>query len=252
MTGGAPQLERPHHHLPHELPHLPDPAHAFGLDAQEAPTLLGQKLLDSIGGKRGVIDGALPTIVFATGNVAAGLTVGLIAAGALGVVLTVLRLARREPVRQAVSGLFGLGIACAWALHAHKATAFYLPGIIVTAGYAVAFIGSILLRRPLVGVVAGLCSRDYVGWRENRRLRRAMIAATAMWGVFYAASFGVRFALYETSHATSLAALRLALGYPATLGLIGLSVLIAKSGARRQAEGTTAAATAGALNNAAS
>lgn len=265
MTRSARQLEPLHLHPPHSgtkhrdrdtdhrdtdhrdthrldvlhptLPHLPDPAEAFGLDPHTAPTLLGQRLLGSIGGKRGVVDGALPTIVFATGNVAGGLTVGLVAAAAVGLVLAVVRLVRREPVRQAVSGLLGLGIACAWALHAHKATAFYLPGILITAGYAVVLIGSILLRRPLVGVVAGLCSRDYVGWREHAALRRAMVAATTMWGLFYAASFGVRFALYQTGHATSLAALRLALGYPSTLGLIGLSVLFARAGTARRLSG---------------
>ncbi len=172
--------------------------------------------------------------MFAAINVVAGLMPAVYAAGAVAVAITVLRLARRQPVKQALSGLLGLAIACAWAIHAHKATAFYLPGILLNASYGTAFAASLLVRRPLVGVAFGLVSHDFLGWRGRPLLRRALTGATLMWAVFYLVSAVVKFGLYESGHATSLAVLRLALGTPAVLALVAASYWISKAGLRAE------------------
>lgn len=209
-----------------------------------APTELGQALLDGFGGRRGMIDSALPTVVFAIVNVATGLRPAVTAAVVTGLAVAALRLARRQSVRQALSGLIGLAVAAVIALRTGHATGFYLPGILLAFAYAAVFVGSLLVRRPLVGVVLGLVSADYVGWRESRPLRRAVTIATAAWGGFYLLKGLVQGALYLSGHATGLAVLRLALGWPPLLLLVALTVALARAAVRvDKAEGETAAQT---------
>ena len=52
------------------------------------------------------------------------------------------------------SGLFAVGVAVAIAAATGQARDFYVPGILRNAALAVVLLGSVVLRRPLVGVVA--------------------------------------------------------------------------------------------------
>nr|MDT0664475.1 DUF3159 domain-containing protein [Micromonospora sp. DSM 115978] len=73
-------------------------------------------LNEAIGGPRGIIDSAIPTVAFVMVNAEAGLTAGIVVAIASAIALVILRLVRREPVQQAFSGLFAVGVAAfvAW------------------------------------------------------------------------------------------------------------------------------------------
>ena len=61
------------------------------------------------------------------------------------------RLAQRQPVRYAVNGLLGIGLGALIAWRTGEARDFYLPGIVVSYGYAAAMILSVVVRQPLVG-----------------------------------------------------------------------------------------------------
>ncbi len=182
-------------------------------------------LVESIGGWRGLVDSGLPVVVFVAVNAAAGLTAAIWAAVASGVLLLVLRLARRESVQQAVSGFLGVALAAYIASRTGEARGFFLLGIWASFGYAGLFAASVLARWPLVGVIWEYV--DGVGgqWRRDRALMRVYTWTTLVWvGVFLSRGLVQRF-LYEEDRTGWLAVARLAMGYPLTVGALAVTVI---------------------------
>lgn len=120
-------------------------------------------VLEQLGGWRGMVDATVPTIAFIVANGIAGLRTGIWAALVVALLIFGLRLARRESVQQAVSGLFAVGVAVAIAAFTGQARDFYVPGILRNAALTLVLLGSIALRRPLVGVVAEFLAPSHLG-----------------------------------------------------------------------------------------
>ena len=183
------------------------------------------RLMTALGGRRGVVDGGLPPLLFAVVNAVAGasstrsvaLGSAIAAAATAGLALVILRVTRREPLRQALGGLAGLAIAIAFALRSGEARGFFLPGIYVDAAYAVAFLGSALVGRPLIGFLYGLLSGRRGHWRQNASLRRALTWATVGWSLVCAVRASGQAYLYIDDQPALLAAGKLVLGWPLTL-----------------------------------
>lgn len=120
-------------------------------------------VLEQLGGWRGMVDATVPTIAFIVANGIGGLRAGIWAALGAAVLIFGLRLARRESVQQAVSGLFAVGIAVAIAAFTGQARDFYVPGILRNAALTLVLLGSVALRRPLVGVIAEFLAPSHLG-----------------------------------------------------------------------------------------
>jgi hypothetical protein len=120
-------------------------------------------VLDQLGGYRGMLDATVPTVAFIVANGIGGLRAGIWAALGAAVLIFGLRLVRRETVQQAVSGLFAVGVAVAIAAATGQARDFYVPGILRNAALAVVLLASVVLRRPLVGVVAEFLAPSHLG-----------------------------------------------------------------------------------------
>jgi hypothetical protein len=185
-----------------------------------------------IGGRRGIIDGALPPLVFVAANALSGLltdrSTSLIVAAsasvAVAAVLVLMRLVRREPLKQAAQGLAGLAVAVAFAVWSGEARDFFLPGMYVDAFYGLAFAVSVLVRRPLVGVIYGLLFQTGGTWRHDRRLRRIFTVATIGWSAVYGLRTGVQVLLYGADRPELLALGKLLLGWPLTVLVVGLTL----------------------------
>ena len=111
------------------------------------------QMLASIGGWSGSVIAAIPTVVFVIVNFFASLRTAVFAAVGAAVVLALYRLARRQSALQAVSGLVGVVIAAAIAGGTGQARNYFLIGIVTSFVYGAAFLISMLVRRPLVGLV---------------------------------------------------------------------------------------------------
>jgi hypothetical protein len=120
-------------------------------------------VLEQLGGWRGMIDASLPTVAFIAANGLGGLRVGVWAAGICAVLVFLLRLVRRESVQQAFSGLFAVAVAVFIAARTGEARDFFVVGILRNAGIAVVLLGSLLFRRPLVGVIAEFLAPSHLG-----------------------------------------------------------------------------------------
>jgi hypothetical protein len=143
-----------------------DGEHSSRVDAgppDGRPMFSRDEFLDQLGGWRGMFDASLPTVTFVVANGIGGLRTGIWAAVIAALAVLVLRLARRESTQQAVSGLFGVAIAVAIAAASGEARNFYAPGIIRNAVIGVVLLGSVLVRWPLVGVVAEFLSPSHIG-----------------------------------------------------------------------------------------
>jgi len=180
--------------------------------SQPPPTTLA----DAIGGPLGMAETALPAVAFVvtytvTGsntNASAGVAVGLALA------LTVARLVRRESPRHALSGLFGVALAAFIAAKSGKAENFFLPGLLLNAAYASAFLISIAVRWPLVGVVVTKLDGEDTGWREDRVRMRAFRRATLLIAGMFAARLVVQLPLYLAGAVVALGVARTAMGVP--------------------------------------
>lgn len=162
--------------------------------------------------------------------------------GALGAaaVVALVRLVRREPLRQAGMGLLGLAGAATLAAVTGDAKTYFLPGILLNAGWAVVTITSIAIGKPLLGYVIALIDRGYSHWREDSALRRAATIATAMWAAVFTIRAVVQGYLYVHGHVHWLAPARLGLGLPLWF-LAVAGTLFVLEGRRRDPEAEPAA-----------
>jgi hypothetical protein len=175
-----------------------------------------QTLLEQLGGFGGLIYSTLPVLVFVPVNTLFGLTAAIWAALGVATAILVWRLVRREPIQPAVSGFLGVGICALIAWRVGEAKGFFLFGIYTSLIYGAAFLISILVRRPLVGVVWGVLNGHGGDWRADPRVVRLYDLATVAWVLVFGARYLVQNHLYDTDNTGWLAAARIAMGWPLT------------------------------------
>ncbi|MFE3544782.1 DUF3159 domain-containing protein [Nocardia sp. NPDC059177] len=175
-----------------------------------------QTLLEQLGGFSGLIYSTLPVLVFVPVNTFGGLTAAIWAALGVAAAVLIWRLVRHDPVQPAISGFLGVGVCAFIAYRMGEAKGFFLFGIYTSLVYASVFLLSILLRRPLVGVIWGALNGHGSGWRTDARVRKLYSLATAVWVVVFGARYLVQSQLYDTDHTTWLAVARIAMGWPLT------------------------------------
>lgn len=190
-------------------------------DGAEAVTPPQPTILEQLGGIPGMIYSVVPVVVFVAVNSLTSLKPALIAAIGVAVAIAIWRLVRKEPLQPAVSGLFAVGIGALIAYRSGEARDFFLLGIWYSGLLAVVFLGSVLIRWPLAGVIWHGINGDGQGWRADRGLRRAYTFATLLWGFMFAVKFGAQHWLYDANQPGWLAVARIG-GYALTaLALLG-------------------------------
>src|SRR5258706_15707954 len=111
-----------------------------------------EQMAEQLGGVRGLIESSIPVTLFVVANFLGDhfewwpLRTSLIASVGVALLMAAFRLSRREPIRHALNGVFGVAIGAFIALRSGDARDFYLPGILLSAGYAVAMIASVAFR----------------------------------------------------------------------------------------------------------
>ena len=179
-------------------------------------------LAEAIGGPLGVAETSLPAVAFVVAYTASGSDTNTAAGVAVGLalLLTIARLARRESPQHALSGLLGVGFAAFIATRSGKAENFVLPGLLANAVYASAFLVSLAVRRPLVGIIVTKLDGEDDGWRDDPRRMRAFVRATWLWTGLFLLRLVVQLPLYLAGAVVALGIARTALGLPVfVLGL---------------------------------
>lgn len=170
----------------------------------------------AIGGWRGMIDSGVPTLVFVIAYVATGqnLAVSLWAAIGSGVLIAGWRLIRREPLGQVLAGFVGVGISAAFAKYTGKAENYFIPGFLQNLGYGLAFLISIVVRWPLLGIVIGYLTGDGTSWRQDPSLRRTYAAASWIWVGLFFGRLIVQVPLYLAGAVGALGVMKIVMGVP--------------------------------------
>ncbi|HEX8768150.1 MAG TPA: DUF3159 domain-containing protein [Jatrophihabitans sp.] len=196
-----------------------------------------QQILDSLGGWSGTIAAAIPLVVFVIVNAVTGLRTAVIAAVASAVLVAGYRVARRQPVQQALSGLFGVAIAAVIAARTGEARGFFVLGIVSAFGYAAIFALSLLVRRPLVGVLWEYLDPSPLPpglrWHKVRELRRAYDIATAAVLAMFLARAVVQLSLFEKNRTGLLAVAKLVMGLPLYLAVVAVVFWVVRRARRR-------------------
>lgn len=196
---------------------MTDPRHTTGTTDERAgaggrsPTLLEQ-----MGGIGGLVSSVIPVLVFVLVNPLVGLQPAIWGAFGAAIAIGLWRLARSEPLQPAVSGVFGVAIAAGIAYWTGEARGFFLYGIWYSLVAGIAFVISMVVRWPLVGVIWSGLNGSGFAWRRHRPARLLYDAATAVWAVFFFARFGVQQWLYSADETGWLGVARLLMGLPLT------------------------------------
>jgi hypothetical protein len=176
--------------------------------------------MDILRDPRALVDTGLGPVAFVTVNALTDLETAAAVAVGISVVIAVYRAVRREPITNALAGVLGTGLAVFIALYTGSASGFFVPRAFQNAGLAIAFWGSIVFKRPLVGFVVAPIYHFPPGWYRDPRVRRPFAEGTAA----FALVFTVRAVVYTifilADKEGALAGSVVVLGWPAFLGAL--------------------------------
>ncbi|MET0591023.1 MAG: DUF3159 domain-containing protein [Naasia sp.] len=201
----------------------------FG-QVSEGGAITGRGLLQAIGGVRGVLETLLPSLLFvllfsftSSLPLALGVSVGSAA------VFAVIRLLQRSPVTQALGGLLAALASAGLALFTGRAEDNFVLGLITNGAYGTAFLVSVVVGWPLVGLAVGYLFGEGTTWRRDRRKFRAMQWITLAWAVLFFARLAVQLPLYLAGEVELLGTLKLVMGLPLYAPLLVLSWFVARA-----------------------
>ena len=157
--------------------------------AQTVEQVVRKQLSDALGGVRGMLEAAVPTITFTVlflvvHDLRLAITVSL----SVAAVLLVVRVVQRSQVQFVLNALFGIGLGALFAWRAargggdqgEQALAYFLPGLLYNLGYAAVMVLTIAIRWPLVGFLVGSVTGDPTAWHQDRHVVRLCSRLTAL------------------------------------------------------------------------
>lgn len=213
-------------------------------DGDEKPLpSFSEQVADQLGGVRGMVESSVPVIAFVLVNIVWSLRPALLLAVLVGLGIAGFRLSRRQSVRHAVNGLFGIAIGAIIAWRTGAPQDYYVPGILLSLGYGIAMIVSVAARRPLVGWIWSLVAdKGAQRWFQDLGLRRTFNWLTLLWAATYLAKVVINVLVYfadtltDDQKATILGIMRITLGFPPYALLAALTVWAVRRYLRSQGE----------------
>lgn len=210
-------------------PEATDPADAAGqrppVNRDTVEAVVRAQLSKALGGKRGMVEAAVPTIAFtgtflSTRDVPLALATGVAAA----VVLLAVRLVQRSTPQFVLNSLLGIGVAALFALRSGRAEDAFLPGILLNAGYGAVMLLTVLVRWPLVGFLIGSVTGDPLGWRSDPGIVRLCSRLTWLLILPCLLRVVVQYPLYLSGEVFWLGFSKIALGWPLQVAALAAMV----------------------------
>ncbi|SED05304.1 Protein of unknown function [Nocardioides exalbidus] len=227
-----------------------------GTDTVEA--VVRQQLSKALGGRRGMAEAAVPTILFtATWLSMRDLQLALYVSIGAALVLLAIRLVQRSTVQFVLNALFGIGIgwyfvhrsAASGGSEQDQALAYFLPGLLYNGGYAVVLAFTCLIGWPLVGFMVGSITGDPTAWHSDKQVVRlcsrltwllvvpCLLRVAIQAPIWLAGSNG---GMDADTAVAALGVLKIVLGWPLQLAALGAMVwLLSRNRTPVAAEATT-------------
>jgi hypothetical protein len=205
------------------------------------------QLSKALGGRRGMLEAAVPTLAFTLIFVTTKrleLAIGVSVATA--VVLLVVRLVQRSTPQFVLNSLVGIGIGAYFAWRSargggdanEQALAYFLPGLVYNAGYATLMLFSTVVRWPLVGFMVGSVAGDPTEWHRDRQVVRLCRNLTWMLALPCVARVAVQLPIYLAGQAAddaspmvaALGVSKVVMGWPLQIAaLAGMAWLLSRN-----------------------
>lgn len=193
----------------------------------EKPT--AASLFSAIGGVRGVIESTAPGFIFLLVFTFTGeLFPSVVAPVIVALIVLFTRMIQRIPVLPAISGGIGIALSAGFALWTGRAEDNFVGGFIINSISMTVMLGSILIRRPLIGVITNLFASDNP-LRDSPLVRRTAYIATFAWVGFFALRLIVQVPLYFAGATSALAATKLLMGVPLYAAMLWVTWLMMRS-----------------------
>ena len=172
-------------------------------------------VINALGGKKGLIDSGLPSIVFLVAfNVKHDLKIAIWAALTLSILLGIIRLAKKDTIQHSISGILGVLICAYFANRSGNASDFYIPKLLTNLGYGSAYLIANLVGWPLLGIVLGPLLGENFEWRHNPERKKMYIRASWIWVAMFFTRIAVQYPIYRSGNVNLLGPVNLAMGYP--------------------------------------
>jgi hypothetical protein len=216
--------------------------------AETVESLVRRQLSAALGGRRGMIEAAVPTLTFTvTWLTTRELNVALVASVGVAMVELVARLVQRSTVKFCVNALVGIGLGWFFVHLAasrggsadDQALAYFLPGLIYNTVYTVVFSVTCVIRWPVVGFMIGSVTGDPTAWHDDRQVVRLCTRLTLLLMLPCAVRLVVQGPIWLAGHSGSLSAdtavatlgvLKVAMGWPLQLAaLAAMSWLLGRN-----------------------
>ncbi|WP_370771116.1 DUF3159 domain-containing protein [Actinomadura roseirufa] len=191
------------------------------------------QLTKALGGVRGMVEAAVPTIAF-TGTYVAAKDIRLAVGAGVGaaVVLLLVRIAQRSSPQFVLNSLVGIAIAAFFALRSGRAENAFLPGILLNAGYGAAMIFSIVVRWPIVGFIIGSVTGDPTAWRSDPGIVRLCSRLTWLLVLPCAVRVAVQYPIYlaDGDQSGLLGPAKIVMGWPLQVAALAAMVWLLTRG----------------------
>ncbi|MBQ1073332.1 DUF3159 domain-containing protein [Micromonospora sp. C31] len=195
-----------------------------------APADRPETLADLLGGRRGAVDASLPPVAFALGWLLGGQSLwgGVGAAVLTGAALAGWRLHRGDRPRSVLIGLLAVCVAALVALRTGRAEDFFLVQLLSNAASTLAWVVSVVVRWPLLGVVVGAVLGQRTRWRRDPALLRGYGRGSWVWVASYLLRVAVFLPLWLGGQVVALTVARVALSWPLVAAVLAVSWVVVR------------------------
>ncbi len=195
------------------------------------PTASDKDFFHALGGWGALLDIGLPWIAFLVVYAVSDhdLTLALGVAVGVAAAVAVLRLWRKQPLRNVVGGFIGVLISAYVAKASGKAENVYLPGLLTNAAYGLLYLITVLIRWPLFGVIYGILTQTGTAWRKDPDMMRGFSRATLVFVGLFSLRLVVQVPLYLTEQLNALGIAKVALGLPCYALAVWLAYIILRA-----------------------
>jgi hypothetical protein len=182
------------------------------------------------------VEGFAPILVFYVVWNVAGLVPAILAATALSGAIVIWLVRRGQSGALAVVALIFVLIQAVVGLASQSATVYLAQPVVLNACWGVAYLGSVAVRRPLIGVFANVWYPFPPAFRASEPYRREFSLQSIVWGIYCFARAGLRLAVLLGSGIGSFVLVSLLTGAPVFAALVFWGIWHARRSFSRLAE----------------